>query len=1035
MKLARVSTKRKVQRARNHFFFTMGGLKFLIVFVMIFSKQIRFTEETFEECPPPCSCGNNGPPLFYLDCSAQGIESPSEIDYPTDIYRLHLSNNHIRIVPRGAFRTLRFLSYLTLSKNLVETLEEGCFEGAYNLNELSLSGNRIVNVDEVHKLSQLKTLFLSSNLIENFAQKETGRFTLVMTRLYLTKNDLFRLRDIRHSISWLEVQGNRLTVFDAHEMKNAAFLTRLNIAENFLTYIPDLRNMSRLEALDLSGNRIHTLHACLPDTIESIWLLRMKRLSALSITCLTSSLSIHVKSKSSLLGLEQLQGVSILEVKGTRISNNFNFMHLPEMFSLSLNACTLTDEFVISMSRMPNLKYLTLTNNQLKNIAVSIEVPGGSVGNQTEQPIVERLILDNNHLTDISFVNLLPKLTILRAQSNKVRHIAENDVTNISTLRVISLAYNEIVSLQGLRSLPDLIEAYFANNRIKTIHPDTFSDCARLQYLGLNANDLESFVLHPALTPSVLFVNLANNRFVHLDADSFSNAQKLLELNLTKCGLQSIELSPIPTLRVLILPGNHFNRSKHVNLESFPNLIKLDMSENPIESADMIKNSRLSSLIVRNCKLRNLSFLGNTTTHENNSKALSSIDIEGNEISDLSPLLGNRIVDYFKAANNQIRQIPPTFFNLEHYDLSGNRVGRSLIGPTDSCEKLSVLNLKDNLIVFISADYFISCNKLVILDLSVNPLNNIGHAVLPKDIARVSLDFSYSGLTYEGINEVIKDRKVISLRFNNVASFDNEPNAVIMHSELLNIFLGYNHLKKIPKIDCRRLITLMLNHNGLKEVSGSVFSSLRLLKMLDLSNNQLREITSDMFAHTYHLNQIFLEDNQISRIAEGSFRALHQLQSLTMSNNILIKLGFNNLPRSSFLTHFDFSNNSWCCSCQSSAELRLWLIASDVDSVICQSPVRFQGTDLSSITEKHLCSRVRSDGEEAEEEEASGFDFFDDLFMPELVHQSEGDVCDRPTNVNLTDTTKIPVTISSGTSKLYRLIYLDLYLALFAFVF
>ncbi|XP_041460789.1 toll-like receptor 6 [Lytechinus variegatus] len=1007
-KSTRIPRRVKIQEDRVCFLFTADGLGFFFFFTLILTGPNRHilsasankTVETFEGCPKTCSCGKDYP-IFFVDCSLQAIQSLSEITYPSGIYRLHLSNNLIREVPSGAFHSSRFLVYLTLSHNLIETLGEGCFDGTYNLRELSLSVNRLIDVRELHKISWVDTLLLSFNSIENFVPKEPDPFMLPKSRLKLDHNNLHALRHIPYSISDLSVSGNRLTVFDAHEMENAAILEILSISDNFLTYIPDLRNMSRLQSLDLSGNRIHSLRAKLPSTLATLNLNRMKRLSVLSIPFFSKSLSIRISSKSSILGLDQLEGVRYLHVEESSVSNKLSFLHMPRLVSLILNSCGLMGEFVISTTRMPVLQHLTLSNNHLTNIAVSSIVHRGNDVNETHQPLTKNIILDGNHLSNVSFINYLPELHLCNLESNDLRHISVNDFTNILNLRQISLQYNAIVSLQGFRSLPVLKSVFLKNNRIKTIHPETFSDCPQLRYLDLYGNELESFLIPFDLTASIEFLYLGNNSIAQLDVDSFSRAHKLQELFLGDNRLQNVKLLPIPTLRFLNLSGNLFNSIEKVNLESFSNLSELDLSENPIESAIKIETNLPPILKLRYCKLRTLSFLGNSSFEEN-PNAFNSIDITGNYISDLSPFEGTSkmygLITLI-AADNQIRKAPSMFFNLTYYDLAGNHVGPNLNESINWCEKLNFLSLKDNMILYISADYFISCKSLRTLDLSLNPLNEIGHSIIRNGEVGISFDFSDSQLTQKGFNRIIKDKKINTLTINNLPIFAQGANVTILIPELRTLDFGYNRLITLPTIACWRLINLIICHNELREISGSAFSSLGLLKKLDVSYNRLRQITSDMFSYTHHLNQIFLANNQISKISEGAFDALNHLESLILSNNGIIMLSFNNLPQSSMITHFDFSNNAFCCSCQSSAEFRLWLLASDVDPVICQSPTRFRGIDLTTILEKELCPLVESDkGTPVEEdddgeEEASGFDLFDDLFIPDIFYPSEMDIC------------------------------------------
>lgn len=57
--------------------------------------------------------------------------------------RLHLGSNPVRLIRAGAFRDLRFVSFLNLARCLIQTIEIGAFEGMASLKELRLEGNRL----------------------------------------------------------------------------------------------------------------------------------------------------------------------------------------------------------------------------------------------------------------------------------------------------------------------------------------------------------------------------------------------------------------------------------------------------------------------------------------------------------------------------------------------------------------------------------------------------------------------------------------------------------------------------------------------------------------------------------------------------------------------------------------------------------------------------------------------------------------------------------------------------------------------------
>ncbi|XP_046887095.1 leucine-rich repeat-containing protein 3-like [Hypomesus transpacificus] len=95
-------------------------------------------------CPKNCHCSErNG---VVVQCVSRNLDKiPSNL--PEDTVVLLLSSNRIRHIPKQAFKDLRRLRELDLSRNAIESVDAGAFQGiAEGLRSLDLSNNQLRSV-------------------------------------------------------------------------------------------------------------------------------------------------------------------------------------------------------------------------------------------------------------------------------------------------------------------------------------------------------------------------------------------------------------------------------------------------------------------------------------------------------------------------------------------------------------------------------------------------------------------------------------------------------------------------------------------------------------------------------------------------------------------------------------------------------------------------------------------------------------------------------------------------------------------------
>lgn len=230
--------------------------------------------------------------------------------------------------------------------------------------------------------------------------------------------------------------------------------------------------------------------------------------------------------------------------------------------------------------------------------------------------------------------------------------------------------------------------------------------------------------------------------------------------------------------------------------------------------------------------------------------------------------------------------------------------------------------------------------------------------------------------------------------FTTVSQLQAPPNKVSQ------LFLNANFLSRLSAnefVSYGNVTSLHLGNNGLQEIQTGAFNGLRFLKRLHLNNNNLEVIKEDTFAGLESLEYLQADYNYISTIEPGAFSKLNKLKVLILNDNLLLALP-PNIFRFVLLTHLDLrgnrlkmlpfagvlehiggimeiqlEENPWNCTCDL-IPLKSWLdtISVFVGDIVCETPFRLHGKDITQLIKQDLCPR-RNAGERAQSASDSHF--------------------------------------------------------------
>lgn len=242
---------------------------------------LHYAPALSSDCPTDCSCPSHSsvfcftrrsPTMPHVHYSTQrlyvfhnGISTLSVDDFRhlEELQMLDLSQNHLTMVPDGAFEMLLKLKNLDLSSNQITHISAGSFLGLVQLERLYLHANQIQSIQTgaFESLQNLLELKLHGNLLTSLPPLSFSRLLL----LDLSNNNIPTLGSSNLQTPHLEalkVSSLGLTSLDTTLVASLVNLHYLDISMNQLVDLPlalQQDSMKGLIRLNLAGNPLKEL--------------------------------------------------------------------------------------------------------------------------------------------------------------------------------------------------------------------------------------------------------------------------------------------------------------------------------------------------------------------------------------------------------------------------------------------------------------------------------------------------------------------------------------------------------------------------------------------------------------------------------------------------------------------------------------------------------------------------------------------------------------------------------------------------------
>ncbi|XP_056194622.1 toll-like receptor 2 type-1 isoform X1 [Falco biarmicus] len=543
---------------------------------MIFAANLSEEQVLKQACPScgateVCNCSARGldfiPPgltgkITVLNLAHNRIKhiQSQDLQQAVNLRALLLQSNNISSIDADSFRSLGKLELLDLSNNSLAYLYPAWFGQLFSLQHLHLQGNSYRDLGESSPFSSLRNL--SSLHLGNpwFSTIRQGNFEgiALLDKLWIDGGNLSQyepgslksfkkinhmiinirntnvfsaiIRDLLHSVAWLEVRDIRLEIEKETLVQNATLPFRIQkltfrdasftdqYMSRILVLLKDITSLVELEAID-----------CVLDG-KGEWDIKEIARSGKSFVETVSLKNIVIQNFHLFFDLEGMES-QINQLKRLTIASSRVFMvacklakHFSSLLYLDFSDNLLVNNRLketICEGAWPSLQTLNLSENSLKSLKntansvtrlpklINLDISQNNFG---EMPDVcewpENLKYLNLSSTQISEVTacIPPTLEVLDVSANNLRGFE----LQLPFLKELYLTKNQLKTLPGAVAIPNIVVMSVRGNKLNGLSKEEFVSFKKMELLDASDNsficscEFLSFIHHQAEIAQVL---------------------------------------------------------------------------------------------------------------------------------------------------------------------------------------------------------------------------------------------------------------------------------------------------------------------------------------------------------------------------------------------------------------------------------------------------------------------------------------------------------------------------------------------------
>ncbi|KAJ8717441.1 hypothetical protein PYW08_005840 [Mythimna loreyi] len=277
---------------------------------------------------------------------------------------------------------------------------------------------------------------------------------------------------------------------------------------------------------------------------------------------------------------------------------------------------------------------------------------------------------------------------------------------------------------------------------------------------------------------------------------------------------------------------------------------------------------------------------------------------------------------YIDISNNHIKEISKAFYGLDQLDTLN--LSRNLIEElksdvfllSENKNRLSLLDVSYNLLTYLHNDFFVNMYNVKKLYLQGNHLTILGDQYSARLNNLYYLNLCCSNSTRLNINlKYFTNLKELDLSYNQLKKIDNMDlkfleTMVLSHNvfdelvfddfeqfpNLIQLDLSYNRVKKLHGATrpqnvngAKPLINLYLNNNNIRKIDKTIFINFNYIQLLNLSSNKILNIANGIFKHVKILRILNLSNTGL-KLNNETFVGLENTTVIDISQNNLHEL-------------------------------------------------------------------------------------------------------------------------------------------------